>query len=577
MILQALAEYYDRKIREDDVALAPQGFERKEIPFLIVLDESGNFVDLEDTRVQEGKRVVGRTFTVPSAVKRTVAVAANLLWDNPGYVFGIDGKGNPARARQQHEAFVAAIRGLRGVQDDAGSAALLSFLERSEFQEVFAHPRWPEVVETGGNLSFRLAGDAELVCQRAAVRDAISAGGGTTETTRTQCLVTGEPDTVARLHPAIKGVRGAQTAGANIVSFNLESFNSYGHTQGFNAPVGARATFAYTTALNYLLRKDSPQRLQLGDAATVFWAERATPLETEITRLFEEPPRDDPDRNVEAVRALFESPRTGTALVDRDDRTRFYVLGLAPNASRLAIRFWHVSTVGELAERIRLHFEDIRIARAPHEPEVLSLFRLLVATASLGKAENIRPALAAEMIRAILEGTAYPRELLAAAVQRNRAERNVTYPRAALVKACLRRADRFNPQPSEPEVTVSLDESNPNPGYRLGRLFAVLERAQEAASPGLNATIRDRFYGAASTTPVTVFPRLLALKNHHVAKLENRGQAVNLEKQIGAIMEGIQEFPALLALPDQGRFSIGYYHQRQAFFTRRNTDHGDDA
>jgi CRISPR-associated protein Csd1 len=577
MILQALAEYYDRMTREDDTSLAPPGFERKEIPFVVVLDADGNFKDLEDTRSGDGKKKRGREFAVPQAVKRTVAVLPNLLWDNPGYVFGTDAKGKPERAARQHEAFVAAIRELPAGTKDEGVRAALRFLERGEFSAVFAHPSWKEVEESGANLSFRLQGDHELVCQREAVRAALAGRDGGEAGGADRCLVTGEPDAVARLHPSIKGVWGAQSSGANIVSFNLDAFNSHGRTQGYNAPVGERATFAYTTALNHLLRKDSPQRMQVGDASTVFWAERTDPLETAITALFGEPPKDDPHRNTEALRVLYDSPKRGTDPDASDASTRFYVLGLAPNASRISVRFWHVSTVGALAERIRQHFDDLRIVRAPFEPEVLPLFRLLVATSALGKAENIRPNLAAETLRAVLDGTRYPRELLGAAVQRIRAEREITYPRAALIRAWLVRDARLNTNDPEPEVSVALDPSNPNPAYRLGRLFAVLERAQEAANPGLNATIRDRYYGAAATTPVTVFPRLMRLKNHHISKLENRGLAVNLEKLIGEIVNGLEDYPPLLDLPGQGRFSIGYYHQRQAFFNRQDSTQGDDA
>jgi len=245
-----------------------------------------------------------------------------------------------------------------------------------------------------------------------------------------------------------------------------------------------------------------------------------------------------------------------------DDGTRFYMLGLAPNAARIAVRFWMVKTVGELAVNIRKHFDDLRIAHAPHELETLSLFRLLVSTAALGKAENIPPNLGGEVMRSVIENLPYPQTLLGGAIRRIRAEQEVTYPRAAIIKAYINR------QSGKEELKVSLDENNTNAAYRLGRLFAVLERAQERANPGINATIRDRYYGAASSTPMTVFSTLLKLKNHHIAKLDNKGEAVNLEKLIGQIMDGVVDFPAQLGLQDQGRFAIGYYHQRQAFFTK---------
>jgi CRISPR-associated protein Csd1 len=445
----------------------------------------------------------------------------------------------------------------------------LTFLERADFQPVYQHPYWEEMQKSKGNISFRLLPDVELVCQRPAVR-AVVEHPETIDAVQQRCLISGENEVIERLHPSIKGVWGAQTSGANIVSFNLDAFNSYGKTQGFNAPIGQKTAFAYTSALNHLLRKGSRQRLQVGDASTVFWAEKEHPLEDDFLALFEAD-RDDPDRNINAVRALYRAPATGTGHIS-DDSTPFYVLGLAPNAARIAIRFWHHSKVGEIAGNIRQHFDDLRIVHGPRDPEFLSLSRLLESTALQAKRDNIPPNLAGDFMRAILSGTPYPWTLLTAAIRRIRAEQRLTYPRAALIKAVLVRNHRQNPQ----EVAVSLDLANTNIGYRLGRLFAVLERAQEAANPGINATIRERYYGAASATPVTAFPQLLKLKNHHIAKLENRGQAVNLEKLLGEIMDGIDDFPPHLAMENQGRFAIGYYHQRQEFFKPSNHSQEDN-
>jgi len=577
MILQSLVAYYDRRAADSDAALPLLGFERKEIQFLVVLDREGRFRGLEDIRAGDGKKRRGRTFVVPAAVKRTVAVTANLLWDNAGYVFGVDAKGNPERAARQRAAFAAAIRErIPGAVDDEGVSAVLRWLEGGDDERMRSDPQWEEASQGAANIGFRLDGENGLVSQRPAVVAALAGeAGGRRE--RRACLVTGEEDVPARLHPSIKGVLGAQSSGANLVSFNLAAFNSHGREQGGNAPVGERATFAYTTALNHLLGRESRQRLQVGDATTVFWAEREHPMEDLVAAWLGEPPRDDPDRNTEALRSLYAAPHTGTLAVNDEDDTPFYVLGLAPNAARIAVRHWWRGTAGELAAHIRQHFEDLRIVRGPRDPETLSIFRLLVAAAVLGKAENIRPNLAGAFLRAVLDDAPYPRELLGAAMLRIRADRQVTYPRAALIKACLHREARRAPDPHTLEVSVSLDPANPNRAYRLGRLFAVLERAQEEASPGINATIRDRYFGAAATTPVTVFPRLLILKNHHLKKMDNRGRVVNLEKLIGEIVNGIDEYPAILSLPDQGRFSIGYYHQRQSFFAPRDTQPQPEA
>lgn len=563
MILQALYEYYRRKPE-----LPQLGFEEKEIPFLVVLDERGRFVQIEDTRERDGKQTSAKRFVVPQAVKRTVGVAANLLWDNAAYVFGADKKGKPERLAEQVLAFKQAISNLR-VEGDAGVTSVLRFLDSRDerAKAIAAASSWPEILEKGANLAFKLAGRTELVCQSENVRSAMANRAESANDQGSICLVAGECDITERLHAAIKGVWGAQSVGANIVSFNLDAFNSWGKTQGGNAPVGKRAGFAYTTALNHLLSKDSKQRLQVGDASTVFWADQANPMEDLLADLFSEPPRDDPDRNTKAVQSMYKAPLTGAAALD-DDGTRFYVLGLSPNAARVAVRFWHVATVGELARHIKQHFHDLEIIHGPHEKPYLSLFRLLVSTATQGKSENIPPDLAGDFMKSILAGTPYPQTLLQAVIRRIRAEHEISYPRAALVKACLNRQIRYSNPDNAKEIVVALDETQTNIGYRLGRLFAVLEKIQEEANPGINATIRDRYYGAASSTPVAVFQTLMRLKNHHLAKLENRGRAVNLEKQIGEIMEDIHDFPHVLSLPDQGRFTIGYYHQRQALFTK---------
>jgi CRISPR-associated protein Csd1 len=585
MILQSLYHYYQRKSD-----LPREGFENKDISFVIELKKDGSVVQLEDTRTADGKRKRAKNYLIPQAAKKSVNVAANMLWGNAEYVLGLPdekklaerkSKGKEGdygdRLKEMHDAFVDAIRILpENVQADEGVRAVLRFLGRSSTDLERFPEAWKDIQTTNPNMTFRLQGDLELVCQRPAIVEAL------TEAARVQngegfCLVTGKAIEVERLHPAIRGVWGAQTSGANIVSFNLPAFNSWGKEQGANAPVGTRTAFAYTTALNHLLAKDSRNRLQIGDASTVFWADKASPLEDHFADIFTDPPKDDPDRSARALKALYEAPHQGVPPVEDED-TRFFVLGLGPNAARIAIRFWHVGTVAELARTIQQHFEDLEIIRAGFEKPFLSVFRLLVATATQGKSENISPNLGGELMQAILTGRPYPSTLLQGAVRRIRAEQakrdertgklvqNVTHARSALIKACLNRQQRLMGA-TEKEITVSLDHSNINPGYRLGRLFAVLEKVQEEASSGINTTIRERFYGAASSTPVTVFSTLMKLKNHHLAKLENPGRRANLERLISEIMDGISDFPSHLKLADQGRFAIGYYHQRQALFS----------
>lgn len=581
MILQALHRLYERRASADDPArrLAPIGFEPKEIPFILELERDGRLIQIRDTRTIEGKKKIARTELVPQSVKKTSGVAANLLWDTAQYVLGLvtESKGRsakPERIAEQHAAFRSRIAGLPAeVRDDPGVRAVLNFLnflDTLDRQALMQLPEWEEIRTSNPLLTFQLAGDHDLVCQRPAVRTA-----WLQELTAAEadglCLVTGEAAAIERLHSAVKGVWGAQTSGANIVSFNLDAFNSYGKAQGANAPVGRPAAAMYTTALNSLLARGSRQRVQIGDASTVFWAEERTALEDDFAVVFGDPPKDDPSRGADRVQALYESFRSGKYAQPADARNRFYVLGLAPNAARIAVRFWHVDTVAGLSDRIAQHFGDLAIAHAPHEPDAPSLFRLLAACAVQGKADNIPPSLGGDVARAILTGSPYPGTWLQAAIRRSRAEQNVGYLRAAAIKACLNRSIRHRAS-GEKELTVSLDTQNPSIAYRLGRLFAALEKIQEEASPGLNATIRERYYGAASSAPLTVFTTLLRLKNHHLAKIASRGRVINLERLLGEILAGIDDFPAQLPLAEQGRFAIGYYHQRQAFYGKTDTN-----
>ncbi|MBM4259124.1 MAG: type I-C CRISPR-associated protein Cas8c/Csd1 [Deltaproteobacteria bacterium] len=582
MILQSLYDYYQRK-----TDLPREGFEWKEIPFVIEVNTSGSVVQIEDTRKQEGNKKRGKPYYIPQRVKKTRNVVANLLWGNAEYVLGLPNSKKLSETKSKaketeyrknlkdkREAFIRKIKSLPPpCQADEGVRAVVRFCEHNDYTALERFTEWKEVQTSNQNITFRLQGDIELICQRQAVTDAVSKS-ATTATPDGVCLITGDTDEIERLHAPIKGVMGAPKAGADIISFNRPAFKSWGKKQGRNAPVGKRSAFSYTTALNYLLGKDSRQHLQVGDASTVFWADKPSPLEDQLPDIFEDDPVDDPDRGALAIRALYKAPHQGIAPIN-DDQTRFFVLGLVPNAARIAIRFWHVGTVAELAKSIQQHFDDLEIVRSRREKPHLSVLRLLRAVAVQGQRKNIPPNLSGEVMRSIMGRLPYPDTLMQGAIRRVRAEREVTYPRAAIIKACLNRRASIA-QTSEKEITVSLDHSNMNPGYRLGRLFAVLEKIQEEAGLDITATLRERFYGAASSTPVTVLSNLMKLKNHHLAKLENRGRRVNLERLISEIMDGVDDFPSHLNLADQGRFNIGYYHQRHALFTKSTeTKQGD--
>ena len=570
MILKALADYYERMLNDPEYDVAPPGFERKAIPFLIVLDKKGNFINVRDTRTGEGKKKTAREFIVPQGEKKTSGVKANLLWDNPQYLFGVPKTNTEKDLSRAVESLTQFTKRIEDTffkdEEDCGIEAVKRFLYEKDFTQIFNHEYWPEIIESKANCTFILEDDRYLVAQRPEVMARIFEAQKENKKNGQTCAVSGATEPPADLHPSIKGVWGAQSSGANIVSFNLDAFRSFGKKQGLNAPIGQKTVFAYTTALNVLLAKGSKQRIQVGDASTVFWAKEAHQFEEDFSAFLGEPPKgEDPDYGT--IRSMLSAVRTG--VLPPEDSTPFFVLGLAPNASRIAVRFWYEGSVRDLKEKIAQHFEDIEITRAPNDREYLSLFQLLVTTATEGKADNILPNLGGEIARAVFTGGGYPRTLLTGAIRRCKAEQRVTRARAAAIKGFLVRKSRLEEKIIK-EVGEMLDTTNENIGYVLGRLFAVLERIQEqAAYTRLNKTIRDTYFSAATSSPLVIFKRLQELAVHHLAKIRNSGKStVWLDKLMGEVMGRISAdgIPATLSLEDQGRFAIGYYHQRQDFF-----------
>jgi CRISPR-associated protein Csd1 len=581
MILQALVDYYKRKAEYDADSIAPEGFEYKEIPFVLVLDKEGDIVNLENTYEGAGKERRAKKFLVSKSVKRAVNVEANLLWDNPEYAFGIKVKSKDERIIKMHQSFVDKVN-LLGEISDEGLKALKLFLSKPNKLELLRQKANNNVdfnesltllLEKGLNVTFKLNGEDKIISNSNPVQFEISAKSNIGDSNKSICLITGENDYTERLHPAIKGVWGCQSAGGNIVSFNLHAFRGYSKEQGFNAPCGKNAVAAYTTALNSLLDKDSSQRMQVGDASTVFWAasNSCKEFESNYSLLLLPSAKDNPDAGINAVKTLLNAVKDGISNIPDGDKA-FYVLGLSPNAARISIRFFIKSTIAQMSLNMAQYFKDLEIVRPSFENEFLPLFKLLISTAAQGKSENINPHLAGDFMQAVLKALPLPKTLLQAVINRIKAEQAITYPRAALVKAYLNRDARYKKQ--KEEIKVSLNKDNTNQGYLLGRLFATLEKLQEdSADVKLNSTIM-RYYATASSAPIAVFSTLMRLHTHHLNKLgkKNKGLSIDFLKLIAEITNKIDDktgFQKYLSLEEQGMFSIGYYQQRQDLFTSK--------
>ena len=572
MILHALTQYYQRKAKNDG-GVAPEGFENKEIPFIIVIDKQGKFIQLEDTRELKNKKKVARIFLVPKGLGRSGSKSyevSNSLWDHYGYVLAYAGEKGQEQADKQHASFTAKVNELKQVlPDDAGVAAVAAFLASSaEKSKVMQAANWTECAKVKGcNLSFRLVDEAvDLVCQSKAVQAYVSQANQaqSDNVPKGICLVTGKPAPIARLHNAVKGVNAKP---APFTSVNLSAFESYGKEQGFIFPVGEQVMFEYTTALNTLLAGEN--RFRIGDVTAICWSAKPTPLEEHLASLINGGGKDNSDAHIDAVKSLYKSLYNGK-YTEPDGKEKFYLLGLSPNSARIVVRFWYETTVAALSESIAAWYDDLQMVRGENSPypEYMPLPRLLGNLVLDGKMENLPSDLIAQVTDAALNNRVLPVSLLQAALRRNKAEQKITYGRASLLKAYINRAIRAGRLKNMKELTMSLDRNRQDIGYVLGRLFAVLEKTQAEANPGLNATIADRYFGSASSTPIAVFGTLMRLLPHHLNKLEFEGRAVQLQWEIRQILEHCQRFPNHLNLEQQGLFAIGYYHETQFLFTK---------
>jgi CRISPR-associated protein, csd1 family len=562
MILKALYDYYHRS--GDDVA--PLGLEYKQIGFIIVLDRNGRFLRFEDRRIDKKS---AQTFLVKKGVGRSSAPVANYLYDNSQYVFGFSDKGDQEKIHKYFDTFKAKIEEIYEKHpNNEAMEAVHAFYQQDSIamiETMQQDPLWNDIVKNLNRkysvFSFLIEGDLEIVASKMDI--IIDLDEEKSDGMGNVCLVTGQRAKTVEVTSATM-IPGSQ-ATAKLVSFQVNSgYDSYGKTKGDNAPISAEAEFAYTTALNHLLRSDSRNKFLVGTRTFLFWAssdsEASKQSEDSLFALLgrAEPDSDDPNRRIEEVRRIFMAIYNGDLPSEKDDK--FFILGLAPNSARIAVTYWNETPLREFAGKISRHFEDMEIVdlRKEKKPYV-GLYSILGSVTLGGKSSDAIPNLPEAVVKSIFQGLPYPMSLFQACIRRIRAEQSVNIVRAAIIKAYL---NRLNDYYNNKKIDIMLDKENLNQGYLCGRLFAVLENLQYAANG--QDTIRSSYMNAASSTPAAVFPTILKLSNSHYGKLakDKKGLANFYDNQKKEIMALIQDFPSTLSLNDQGRFFLGYYHQK---------------
>ncbi|MCD2493127.1 type I-C CRISPR-associated protein Cas8c/Csd1 [Lacrimispora sp. NSJ-141] len=579
MILQALVKHYETLAKQGKVSR--QGWCQTKVSYALDIDAEGNLLGIISLKqeVERGKKTayLPQLMEVPEMAARSSGVSANFLCDNSKYLLGIDKDGSGKRvldcfqaAKEKHETVLAQV------QSEA-AMAVKNFFQHWEPIKAKENPelieKWEDIT-AGGNLVFYVGTQYahEDACVRNAWEEFLQADGNGE---REICLVTGKKSEISRIHNAIRGVQGAQSSGAILVSFNAPSFESYGKEQSFNAPVGKYAMFAYTTALNYLLSQKK-YIFMLGDTTILFWAEDGEEVYQDFFMGAMEPTED----NQEILKGVFSNLQAGRGIdvegIRINPEQKFYILGLAPNAARLSVRFFYQNHFGNILSSIQKHYEQMKIVRPSWDKiEFLGIWRILFETVNQkSKEKKPQPNMAASVFEAVLSGKKYPESLYSNVMIRIRADQGrITRGRAAIIKACLIR--NHGKQWTEEGKFVGLNEQCKEAAYVLGREFAVLEAIQEDANPGINATIKDRYFNSACAAPASIFPILLKLKNSHIRKLET-GKRIFYEKILTGLQGMIEveddrpaAFPRRLSLEEQGMFILGYYHQVQKRFEKK--------
>lgn len=575
MILSALADYYEQILNDHPDRIPALGWCSRQIKFILELSGDGELVNVIPSQEKRGWAKM-----VPEQMKRSSGVAANFLCDTSSYFLGIDAKGKPERSVKCFEAAKALHTELLSSVDSECARAVIAFFDKWDPISALDHPvvaRAGDELLAGGNLVFACSCGGEFVeaADDSAIKEAWGTGSQSAQDGLSDmtCLVTGARGRVARLHPAIKGVYGAQSTGASLVGFNAPAFESYGHKdeQGRNAPVSVDVAQAYGSALNYLL-SDARHHFRLGDTTVVFWSETCDDencdFMNELMGNVVPDKRSGGDRDdVEKALgdALSKLLRGKMPEIDGVDfGSTFYVLGIAPNAARLAVRFFMRDEFGAILRNVARYYDETAIVHAPFEANrLVPCFALKSLENEKSKSPVISSQLSASFMRAVLEGGRYPDGLYSNILLRMRATHEVGRSAAALIKAYLLRNAHYNKE----EITVELNSQRNEVAYALGRAFSLYERIQSIANDG-NSNIAARYINSACTTPAVVFPMLARLSEAHLAKIakDKPGLAVNLRKDLCQVMESVETYPVRMGLRDQGDFSLGYYHQSQERF-----------
>lgn len=587
MILQALTAYYEQLVRQGKLS-APGWDDSFKVSYELRLNDAGQLLRVVPLLIEKtvGKKTVlaPRAMRVPAHEKRSSGIAANFLCDNSTYLLGADEKGKPERSADCFKACAKLHHTILDGVDSPAARALLAYFDSWDPAQAAAHPllaeQWKEIT---GNANLIFGYEAtdhshSFVNDDPAIQNAWQAhyNDRSADSDMGQCLITGKYAPIERTHPNISGVPGAQSSGAALVSFNAPAFCSYGHEQGDNAPVSKYAAFAYTTALNRLLA-DRSHCKHVGDTTILCWAENAEPIYQDAMSMFLFGANEAAGIQESDVQAALKRLSAGQTVPflekELSPDQHFYLLGLAPNAARLSVRFFLRDTFGSFAQNLQKHAEEMEIDCSEKEKfRTLPIWAVVNETTRTvpGQPAKPSPQLAGDLLRAVLTGGRYPATLLNGVTLRIRAEQAVTRGRAAVIKAYYLR--NYPTELNKEVYTVSLNETT-NVPYLLGRLFSVLEAVQKAANPGINTTIKDRYFNAACATPGMSFPTLLRLSQKHLRKL-NDGLATHYDKQITELMAQLPEsgFPARLSLPDQGKFTIGYYHQTQKRYVKKNEE-----